>query len=148
MTLLAQRLQRFRAQTFAGLTSMRIMAFRTGFLLQWLVGKRAGLELVAKQTKIVPLPRSLKQVLRRVPIAVASGAAAGFQRSVEDRETGHIRMATTCSAIFRWRGRPRPRVQLRSRQAQGKNRDEQKNRRSDYKTDFNFGTAGSQSEFL
>jgi hypothetical protein len=124
---------------------MRIVTFRAGFLLHGLVGKRAGLELVAEKTKIVPLPRSLEQVFCRISIAVASGTAADSQRPVEDRKTCHIRVAATCSAIFRWRGRTLPRIQLRSRQAQGKKRNEQKNHRRDYKTAITFGTTGSQS---
>ena len=145
MTLLAQSLDRFRAQTLACLSAMRIVTFGTGLLLHGLVGKRAGLELVAKKTKIAPLPCSLEQMLRRVSIAVASGTAAGFQRAVEDRETGHIQMTATCRAIFRWSGRALLRVRLCSGQAYCKNRDQQNNHRGDYKTNSNFGAAGSQN---
>ena len=72
MTLLAQSLGCFREKTFACLTAMRIVTFRTGFLLHGFVGISAGLELVTKKTKIAALPRHLEQVLRWVSIAVAS----------------------------------------------------------------------------
>ncbi len=145
MTLLAQSLHCFRAQTFACLSAMRIVAFRTGFLPHGLVGKLAGLELMAKKTKIVPFPCSLEQMLRCVPIAVASGAAAGFQRTVEERETGHIRMTAPNSAIFRWRGRALPRIRLCNRHVCRENSDQKKHHRGEHKTNFNFGATGFQS---
>ena len=81
------------------------MALRTGLLLHGLVGKRTGFEFVAKKTKIIALPCFLEQVLRRVSIAVAAGAAADFEWSMQDGETGHVRMAAACRAIFRWGSR-------------------------------------------
>ena len=127
------------------LTAMRSVTFSTGFLLHGLVDVGASLELVTKKTKIAALPCHLEQVLRCISIAVACGTASDFQRSVQDWETGHVRMTATRCAIFCWRGRTFLRVRLCNRQGFGKNQDEQKNHQGDHKANFNFGTAGSQS---
>jgi hypothetical protein len=129
MTLLAQSLERFRPQTFARLAAMRIVAFRAGFLLHGLVGKRAGLELVTKKTKAAALPCSLEEVLRCVTIGVASGTAAGSQGCVQDRETGDFRMAIPCRAVLRRRGRTLFRVRLCGGNACGTNQQQKKNYR-------------------
>jgi hypothetical protein len=144
MTLLAQRPGSLRAQTGARLPAVGIVTLKTAFLRHWLVGISAHLELVTKNAETASLTGQLECVLYSVPVAVASSAGAYFQRPVQDFKTGHVRMAATSRAIFRWRGWTLRGSCLGSQQRRPEKPDKEKNHPSNQISNIRFVTARSQ----